>query len=58
MYFFFKTTVLYPVFLYNFTVRSFSYARVENQKLVVEKVTKRETWSAELRPSVVDRWVL
>lgn len=32
-------------------MRSFSYATVENQKLVVEKVTKRETWSAELSPS-------
>lgn len=29
-------------------VKSFSYARVENQKYMVEKVSKRKTGSAEL----------
>lgn len=42
---------MYPVFLYNFIVRSFACVRVKNQKLEIEKVSKRETWSVELSSS-------
>lgn len=54
---FFQSIILYPIFLYNFIERSFSYARVENRKLVIEKVNEREV---DL-PAVlltVDSWVL
>lgn len=30
---------------------SFPYVRAENQKLEIEKVSKRETWSVELSTS-------
>lgn len=43
---FFQSIILYPIFLYNFMERSFSYARVENRKLVIEKVNERGSWSA------------
>lgn len=48
---------MHPVFLYNFIIRSFSYARVENQELTVGKVHERETL-LDSEPLAVARQVL